>query len=116
MKYCIFLILLLGQKTDCSSRLCIYDPSSQEKKFKNSLRRYDSSKDVRLNDKRPSTSLPLLTQKALQEHQKKITSRIVSQVPIYKKQNPVPPIILDQLKNEERKKWTQDPRYAQFMK
>ncbi len=99
-----------------------YDPTPAEKKFMKSLHgNYDPFKDVKLNDKRPSTSLPPLTQKVLQEHQerlktKKQKSNVVPQASVYEKQNPVPPIILDQLKKAEHKKWTKDPRYAPFTK
>ena len=55
-----------------------------EKKYRNSLRGYyNPFKDVKLNDQRPSTSLPELTKKNLKEHS--------ARLPKYKKQIPVPP-------------------------
>ncbi len=45
----------------------------QKKKFLNSLRAtYDPFKDVRLNDKRLATVLPLLTREALKRHGEKL--------------------------------------------
>lgn len=88
-----------------------YDPTPAEKKFMRSLHgNYDAFKDVKLNDKRPSTSLPVLTAKNLKEHRNALNAKT------YEKKNPVPPIILDQLKKAEHKKWTKDPRYAPFTK
>lgn len=111
MKYFIFLILLLEQSAHCSFRRLPHDPTPAEKKYVNSLRQtYDPFKDVRLNDKRPTSSLPLLTAKNLKEHRNALNSEE------YKKQNPVPPIILEQLKQKAYRKWSQDPRYAPFIK
>lgn len=89
-----------------------YDPTPAEKKFMRSLHgNYDPFRDVKLNDKRPSTSLPPLTQKVLQEHQE-----ILKTKKTYEKKNPVPPIMLDRLKKAEYEKWTKNPRHAQFIK
>ncbi|MBP6892559.1 hypothetical protein KBB68_03175 [Candidatus Babeliales bacterium] len=104
-----FLTVVFTQNIITSKRY--YYATPEEEKFIRSLHaNYDPFKDVRLNDKRPTSSLPLLTAKNLKEHKKALNTKL------YEKNNPVPPIILDQLKQVERKKWTQDPRYAQFMK
>lgn len=104
-------MLLLGQSAHGSSQRRLHYLTPAEKKYVDSLHKtYDPFKDVRLNDKRPTSSLPLLTAKNLKEHRKALNTKL------YEKNNSVPPLILDRLKKEEYEKWAKNPRHAQFMK
>ena len=71
-----FLFLMLLFKTAYASFRRPHDPTPEQKKFLKSLRgNYDPFKDVRLNDKRVNTGLPMLTREALPKHSDKLLEK-----------------------------------------